>query len=451
MLRFLATTLVALGLLSLCGSASANDAADSLRIDGCSFGEVYQFAKAGCTFKLENTGATPLSLTIVPVQAGISTEPSKLTIGPGSSAEVASHVLTDNIAGEIAWTFRIEGAGKEPHFARASGFVMSLLDDPHPIINFGPVDPTKHAETRSITLVGSVDSSFKITRVLSAEAFLHAKIGADGRTLSAEIDGDAPWGPFDQFVKVAVDSPLQKQLWIEVVGDIAGEIGPRKNPFWLGEIPWQAQRTLTVPLFDRDGRDFRIGKVASHELSAGYDSAPCEPAQAGCRNLLIRVTDDQPPGFFKNTIDVELVDRKNHLNLTIWGILGAKPEPGESAPPPAVSKLPLPLAPKPDDAPPPPLKTQPDPPGEGPLLKWTIAQQSSVQGYQVFRGESAEGPFVPMGKELIPVLDNGSGPASYRWRDVQAEKGRAYWYYIAVMYKSGERKALSEPQKTIAK
>jgi hypothetical protein len=111
---------------------------------------------------------------------------------------------------------------------------------------------------------------------------------------------------------------------------------------------------------------------------------------------------------------------------------------------------PLPLAPV-SNEPPPPLKVQPDPPGEGPLLKWTIANQSSVHGYEVFRGESVSGPFTLMDPNLIAPLDNGKGPVAYRWRDTSAIKGQTYWYYIAVVYKNGDRRALSGPQKAVAK
>jgi len=99
----------------------------------------------------------------------------------------------------------------------------------------------------------------------------------------------------------------------------------------------------------------------------------------------------------------------------------------------------------------PPLKVQPDPPGDGPLLKWTIDQQQSVHGYQILRGESADGPFKLMEPSLIPKLDNGRGSVAYRWRDTSAVKGRTYWYYITVIYTSGDRRALSAPQQTIAK
>jgi hypothetical protein len=285
--------------------------------------------------------------------------------------------------------------------------------------------------------------------VTSAADFLHARIGNDGKDLVVELGPDAPWGTIEEFVKVAVDTPVQKEVWVQVTGDVQGDIGTRKNPFWLGGIPWGQRGDQKVPLVDRNGRDFKVASVTSKDLAATYDSAPCEPAQAGCRNLLIRISDSQPPGFFKVQLDVAFADRKNPLHVGIWGILGERPQPGHESDIPAGPK-PLPVAPPPSGEAPT-LKTQPDPPGEGPLLKWTIANQSSVHGYQVFRGESASGPFALMEPGLIQILENGTGPVAYRWRDTSAVKGQTYWYYIAVVYKSGDRRALSGPQKTVAK
>jgi hypothetical protein len=56
-----------------------------------------------------------------------------------------------------------------------------------------------------------------------------------------------------------------------------------------------------------------------------------------------------------------------------------------------------------------------------------------------------------MDPPVIPKIDNGKGPVAYRWRDTSAIKGRTYWYYIAVLYTSGDRRPLSQPQETVAK
>ena len=100
---------------------------------------------------------------------------------------------------------------------------------------------------------------------------------------------------------------------------------------------------------------------------------------------------------------------------------------------------------------PPPLKVLPEPPGKGPLLKWTVAQQGNVYGYQIFRGDSPVGTFTLLNSQIIHVVDNGNGPVKYQWRDTTAEKGRAYWYYIAILYKNGTRQSLSGAQKAIGK
>jgi hypothetical protein len=206
---------------------------------------------------------------------------------------------------------------------------------------------------------------------------------------------------------------------------------------------------VKVPLIDQSGRDFKIANVTSKDLAATYDNVPCDPPAAGCRNLLVRISDSQAPGMFKVLLDIAFADRRNHLHLGLWGILGERPRSGQESEMPLGPK-PLPLAPV-SNEPPPPLKVQPDPPGEGPLLKWTIANQSSVHGYEVFRGESVSGPFTLMDPNLIAPLDNGKGPVAYRWRDTSAIKGQTYWYYIAVVYKNGDRRALSGPQKAVAK
>ena len=432
--------------------AAASEADDALVVNDCSYGDVYQFAPAGCTASLENRGTAPLTLSITAVQPGNTVEPNKLTLAPHARATLSLHVLTDNIAGSLGWTYRIDGAGSEPHFVRANGFVSSVLDVGHPEINFGSIDPATLPLMQTIALTSSLDPKIRVTKILSSPPMLHALVGADAKSLTVEMGADAPWGSFDDTIKLALDNAHQKQVWVHVAGSMVGDIGPPANPQWLGEVTWQPKRTLTVPLIDREGRDFSIGTVTSKDFAATYDNAPCEPARAGCRNLLIHVSDSQPAGLFKSHLDIALPDRKKHLMVAIWGVLGEPPQPGQAAVPPALTKIPIPASQGDDSVTAlPPLKVQPDPPGTGPLLKWTISQQQGVHGFQVLRGDSADGPFDLMEPHVIPKLDNGKGPVAYRWRDTSAVKGQTYWYYIAVVYASGDRKPLSPPQITVAK
>jgi hypothetical protein len=426
-------------------------AADALVVGDCSYGEVYQFAPAGCEVSIENASGKPVTLSITPVQPGTTVDPNKIVLPSHGRAKLSLHVATDNIAGVVTWTYRIEGAGDAPQFVRASGFVSSIFDSGHPQINFGEVDAAALPTMQTIALNSSLDPGMRITNIISSAPMLHARIGADGKSLSTNLDADAPWGSFDETIKLAVDSAQQKQVWVQVTGDITGDIGPPKAPYWLGEITRQPKLVLTVPLVDRDGRDFSIGKVESRDFAATYDNAACEPAHAGCRNLLIHVADSQPAGLFNSHIDVALPDRKKHLVVKIWGVLGEPAKPGETAEPPAITKIPVAVPQDDGVTAMPPLKVQPDPPGAGPLLKWMIGQQQAVYGYQVFRSDTADGPFAPMPPSIIAKVENGRGPVAYRWRDTSAAKGHTYWYYIAVLYTSGERRPLSGPQKTLAK
>jgi len=439
--------------VSVCAASSA--ATDSLvKVTDCSFGEVYAFSPAGCSFALENLDSKPVSISIVPGQPGSTVEPSKLELPPHSSANVRVGILTDNIAGAVASTFRVEREKGAPLFVRARGFVMSVLDNPRPKIDFGDVETSKGSISKSVELTSSLKPDLRIKEVLSAPSFVRTVIGENPRTLIAEIGKDAPWGVFEESVKISIDAPQQKQVWVELVGNVIGDVGPEMNPYWFGSIPWQASRTLTLQLIDREGRDFTIGAITAKDFAATFDSADCEPARNGCRTLLIHVSDSQPPGVFRAHLDVALPDRNRHLALTIWGILGGKPA-GEAKMGQSSPTVPNKAEPRPREiartASPPPLKVLPEPPGKGPLLKWTVAQQGNVYGYQIFRGDSPVGTFTLLNSQIIHVVDNGNGPVKYQWRDTTAEKGRAYWYYIAILYKNGTRQSLSGAQKAIGK
>jgi hypothetical protein len=431
---------------------TASAAGNSLVVSDCSYGDVYQFEPAGCDASIENKGTTSLVLSVTSVQPGPSVEPQKIVLAPNGRAQLSLHALTDNIAGAVTWTYRIDGVGDEPQFVHASGFVSSILDTGHPKINFGVVGTDELPVMQTIALTSRLDSKMRIVKIISSPPMLHAQIGADWKSLNVELDADGPWGSFDSVVKLAIDSARQKQIWVQVAGSVAGDVGPAENPKWLGEIARHEKLVLTVPLLDRDGRDFTIGTVVSKDFDATYDNVPCEPARAGCRNLLIHVSDSQPAGLFKSHLDVMLSDRHKHLLVGIWGVLGEHPKAGERAQPPVINKIPTVMAQRHDGVTAmPPENVQPDPPGAGPLIKWTIGEQESVYGYQVFRSGAVEGPFSLMEPGIIPKIDNGRGQVAYRWRDTSAVKGRTYWYYIAVLYTSGDRRPLSAPQETVAK
>ncbi len=448
---FVAGLLLSIGILLGVAPLPARAADDLIAVKDCSYGDVYQFTSAACTASIENRSKAPLTLTITPVQPDTSVDPGKITVVPLGRAEVLLRARTDDIAGDLTWTYRIDGAGDGAHFVHASGFVSSVLDVARPSVDFGDIEPSGLPTLRTIALGSSIDPAVRIVRVLSVPSTIQALIGPDGKSLTLELRPDAPWGSFDEVVKLALDHRQQNQAWVHVKGRVNGPIGPPSEPYWLGEIVRQPATVLTIPLIDRDGHAFSIGTVTSGDFAATYSSAPCEPDRDGCLQILARVADSQPAGFFKSTLDAELPDRKKHVLVPIWGVLGELPKPGEAPVVPTMQKLPVPASTGDVGITAiPPTRVQPDPPGSGPLLKWTAGQQDAVYGYQVLRGDSPEGPFALMQPHVIRKIDNGRGSVSYRWRDTSAENGKAYWYYIAVLYSSGDRKPLSMPREAVA-
>jgi hypothetical protein len=94
----------------------------------------------------------------------------------------------------------------------------------------------------------------------------------------------------------------------------------------------------------------------------------------------------------------------------------------------------------------------PPPPGEGPLLKWTVLHEDLIHGYVVYRAASPEGPFVRINYETIPTSsDGGQDTGRYQWRDTNAVPGSTYWYYIGTIQNNGAKGNLSSPQKIVAK
>jgi hypothetical protein len=91
------------------------------------------------------------------------------------------------------------------------------------------------------------------------------------------------------------------------------------------------------------------------------------------------------------------------------------------------------------------------PPGEGPLLKWRIANGLPVHGFQIFRADKEDGFFVLQNKLPIRSTATDEDSVSYQWRDTAATAGHTYWYYIGLLNKNGTKQQLTGPQRVEAK
>ncbi len=72
-------------------------------------------------------------------------------------------------------------------------------------------------------------------------------------------------------------------------------------------------------------------------------------------------------------------------------------------------------------------------------IKWTTASELDNFGFDVFRGDSAEGPFERMNAETIEGAGTSDEPNNYRFTDDTIDPYRAYYYYVESISMNGER------------
>jgi hypothetical protein len=97
----------------------------------------------------------------------------------------------------------------------------------------------------------------------------------------------------------------------------------------------------------------------------------------------------------------------------------------------------------------PPPSAQP-PSGNGPLLKWRVTDESGVYGYQIFRADAEQGPFVLQNTSVLRAHSKQYSSIPYFWRDEHTKSGSTYWYYIGAVYKDGRKQVLSPPRSKAA-
>ena len=84
-------------------------------------------------------------------------------------------------------------------------------------------------------------------------------------------------------------------------------------------------------------------------------------------------------------------------------------------------------------------------------LKWTTASEVENFGFDIFRGESEDGPFEKRTDDPLPGAGTTDEPQSYLWEDFDIEKGKDYFYYIESISMAGVRERFSPIIKAPAK
>jgi len=84
-------------------------------------------------------------------------------------------------------------------------------------------------------------------------------------------------------------------------------------------------------------------------------------------------------------------------------------------------------------------------------IKWVTASELNNFGFDVFRGESEEGPFIKVNENTIPGAGSSDTPNQYEFTDVTIEAEKVYWYYVESISMSGEREKFTPTFQSKAK
>lgn len=71
--------------------------------------------------------------------------------------------------------------------------------------------------------------------------------------------------------------------------------------------------------------------------------------------------------------------------------------------------------------------------------KWATASEESNFGFDVFRGESEDGPFIKLTEDPILGAGTTDEPSYYQFADDTIDPCKAYWYYVESISTSGVR------------
>lgn len=444
----------------------ANPATSSnLVIESCDFGEVYAFARASCDISVSNSGAKTIRITAAEeVKPGDTIAPHTLDIAPHATAYLHAEINTGNAISTSHHDFTLvtDERDNEKRYTNAHGFVMNVLDQNRPTIDFGIVEAHAAAETKKLVLESQDTPDLRATKVLEKPPYVDVDILPDGHTVAVKLSKNANWGIYADYVKLAIDSPRQSQAWFAVKAEIRGDVVPASNPFDLGLMRVGNSNRFTLALSSPSGKDFKVGDIKLEGIQGEAKVLPCTPQAAGCRNVSFIVPEKQLPGAMQGAISLELPEYSKRLRVAVWGLLLAKETKVHSMDEvmkereksmdgtQATSAQPsngdlgkaLQNAVQKDDEMP--------PAGKGPLLKWSVANELAIHGYQIFRAPNGEGPFELLNRPTIGSK-NSDGGSNYQYRDNTAESGKTYWYYIGIVYNDGHKQQLTGPQKVVAK
>jgi hypothetical protein len=73
---------------------------------------------------------------------------------------------------------------------------------------------------------------------------------------------------------------------------------------------------------------------------------------------------------------------------------------------------------------------EPTPPASVVIVEWTTESEVDTAGFNIYRSESAEGPYIKINPELIPSSPDPILGGKYVYTDTNVVAGRTYYYKL---------------------
>lgn len=439
----------------------------NLVISPCHAGEHYQYTTVGCSFELRNTGDTAISVSQGSAKTpGDSIDLDRIVVRPRSSSYINVKVALGSSIGatQRTFVFRSDEPGMEQRGSTVFAYVTSILDDATPTLSFGDVKFTSGSLAKTIELTSREVPDFRIEELVSIPDYVDVLIGPDSRSLRATFKENAPWGRHADGILVRTNADKQKLVRVQVDVNVLGAVLPDSNPYSLGLMRTNERNEFLIRLTSPTSTNFQVGDITLSGLQGEAELTQCQPATAGCRLVKLVVKPAQATGRIEGVMSVSLPEYKQTLPIQLIGML-LKPETEihdmnrelEAAQKGGESKLPADSGSGGID-----LSKEirrevsntdiADPPGAGPLLKWSVANEGSIYGYVVYRSDTERGQYVRVNEATIVAPPYAEGVVNtYKWRDSSAQTGKTYWYSVGTLKKNGEKVDLVQPQKVVAK
>lgn len=443
---------------------SAAGAQSRLTTVPCEFDEVYQYQATECEIEFRNQGDDPIRISAIRPERSIDAVPATELLVPPRG--VAHLKVTVSSGADVGFTkrffsFSTDEPDQGTRYAEAKGFVDTVLDENRPEVDFGIVDLSRPLPPISLEFPSREESGLRVLKVVSAPPYVDVRIRKGGSKIEVVPKKDAPWGIFEKdIIKLSTNSERQKFIPVRVKADFRGMVVPALNPIPLGYLRTNVENELTIRLSSTDGADFSVGDVLVQGFKATARVDDCIPVVSGCKLVKLAISSDQPTGQLGGLVRIQIPKYRKEISVYAWGML-LKPEVEivdlveemeqqvrkreESASVDLSGALRMATAQQVEA----PAAIPEPPPGRGPLLRWSVENESLLYGFVVYRSNEEKGSYRRANEKIIRTHEAARG--FYQWRDTTAAPGSTYWYYVASVDRQARKSSLTEPMKVTAK